>query len=144
MREPSDDPIQRNSFRGIVGARTHLRRRGSLWRMSRARIETLAACARPVAGAEGRGQEAPDHLAAAARRAPANARFAYVYAVALNDAGRNGEALAVLEDDVARHPYDRDSLAALANFYRSAGNPDKAASYARRLAELQPSDTQVR
>jgi len=87
---------------------------------------------------QGRGQEALEHLAAAARLDPANARFAYVYAVALNGAGRDGKALEVLEDDVARHPYDRDALAALVSFYRSAGNPRKAAGYARRLAELEP------
>ena len=87
---------------------------------------------------QGHGQEALEHLAAAARLDPANARFAYVYAVALNGAGRNNEALAVLENDVARHPYDRDSLAALVSLYRSAGNPEKAAGYAKRLAELEP------
>ena len=92
---------------------------------------------------QGHGQEALDHLAAAARLDPANARFAYVYAVALDDAGQTGKALDVLEDDVARHPYDRDSLAALTDFYRSAGNPRKAVIYARRMAELEPNDAQV-
>ncbi len=85
---------------------------------------------------QGHGLEALEHLAAAARLNPANARFAYVYAVALKDAGRNGQALAVLEEDVVRHPYDCDALAALASFYRSAGNPGRAAPYAKRLAEL--------
>ncbi len=93
---------------------------------------------------QGHEQEALDHLAAAARLEPANARFAYVYAVALNSAGRNEKAIDVLEDDVARHPYDREALAALVNFYRSAGNPGKAAGYAKRLAELEPNDAQVR
>jgi tetratricopeptide (TPR) repeat protein len=85
---------------------------------------------------QGHGPEALEYLAAAARLDPANARFAYVYAVALNDAGRNGQALDVLEDDVVRHPYDCDALAALVSFYRGAGNPRKAAGYAKRLAEL--------
>ena len=85
---------------------------------------------------QGHGQEALEHLAAAARLDPANARFVYVYAVALNDAGQSGKALDVLEDDIARHPYDCDALAALMSFYRSAGNPGKAAGYAKRLAEL--------
>lgn len=93
---------------------------------------------------EGHEQEALEHLAAAARLDPASVRFAYVYAVALNDAGRNGKALEVLEDDVARNPYDRDALAALVNLYRDAGNPDKAAGYAKRLAELEASDAQAR
>jgi tetratricopeptide (TPR) repeat protein len=85
---------------------------------------------------EGYAPEALEHLAAAARLNPANARFAYVYAVALKDAGRNGPALDVLENDLVRHPYDCDVLAALAGFYRSAGNPGQAAGYAKRLAEL--------
>ena len=85
---------------------------------------------------EGHGQEALEHLAAAAQLDPADARFAYVYAVALNDAGQNGKALDVLEADVVRHPYDCDALAALVGFYRSAGNPEKAAAYSKRLAEL--------
>ena len=85
---------------------------------------------------EGHAPEALEHLAAAARLNPANARFAYVYAVALKDAGRNGPALDVLENDLVRHPYDCDALAALAGFYRSAGNPGQAAGYAKRLAEL--------
>ena len=59
-----------------------------------------------------------------------------MYAVALNDAGRNGKALEVLENDVARHPYNCDALAALVSFHRNAGNPVKAADYAKRLAEL--------
>jgi len=93
---------------------------------------------------QGRGQEALEHLAAAARLDPANARFAFVYAVALNGAGQNDEAIGVLEDDVARHPYNRDSLAALVSFCRSAGNARKAAGYAKRLVELEPNDAQVR
>jgi predicted CXXCH cytochrome family protein len=93
---------------------------------------------------QGHGREALDHLAAAARLDPASARFAYVYAVALKDAGSDGQALEVLEDDVARHPYDRDALAALVDLYRGAGNPGKAAGYAKRLAELEASDAQAR
>ena len=85
---------------------------------------------------EGHAPEALEHLAAAARLNPANARFAYVYAAALKNAGRNGPALEVLESDVLRHPYDCDALAALVSFYRSAGNPGKAAGYTKRLAEL--------
>jgi Flp pilus assembly protein TadD len=92
---------------------------------------------------EGHGREALDRLAAAVRLDPANARFSYVYAIALTDAGRTGKALEVLQDNIARHPYDRDSLAALANLYRSAGNPRKAVVYAKRLAELEPDDAQV-
>jgi Flp pilus assembly protein TadD len=63
--------------------------------------------------------------------------------VALNDAGQTDKALVVLEGNLAKHPYDRDSLAALTDFYRSAGNPRKAVIYARRMAELAPNDAHV-
>jgi Flp pilus assembly protein TadD len=42
---------------------------------------------------QGRRQEALNYLAAAARLDPSDARFVYVYAVALNDAGQTGQAL---------------------------------------------------
>jgi tetratricopeptide (TPR) repeat protein len=93
---------------------------------------------------QGHEQEALEHLAVAARLDPASARFAYVYAVALNDAGHKGKALEVLEDDVARHPYDREALAALVNLYRGEGNAEKADGYAKRLADLEAGDAQVR
>ena len=82
---------------------------------------------------QGRKQEALVHLADAARLEPSNARFGYVYAIALSDAGRAREAIAVLEYDLRTHPYDRDSLAALANFYMNLGNPGKGLTYAERL-----------
>jgi tetratricopeptide (TPR) repeat protein len=88
----------------------------------------------------GHKQKALDHLAAAARLAPADARFAFVYAVALDDSGQTAEAIRVLKANVARHPYDRDSLAALANLYRRVGNPVKGATYAERLAKLKSDD----
>jgi tetratricopeptide (TPR) repeat protein len=84
----------------------------------------------------GHEQEALGHLAAAVQLDPASARFAYVYVVALNEAGRNGEAFEVLESDLARHPYDCDALAVAVTLCRSAGNPELAAAYAKRLAEL--------
>jgi Flp pilus assembly protein TadD len=92
---------------------------------------------------QGRRQEALDRLAAAARLDPSNARFVYVYAVALNDAGQTDRALMTLEDDLKRHPYDRDALAAMTDFYRSAAKPRQAIIYARRLAALVPNDAQV-
>jgi tetratricopeptide (TPR) repeat protein len=90
---------------------------------------------------QGQKPEALGHLAMAARLDPANARFAYVYAVALNDAGQTDKALAVLESDIAQHPFDRDSLAASADYYRAEGNSPKAEAYAKRLSELETSDS---
>ena len=92
---------------------------------------------------EGHAPEALGHLAAAAQLDPRNSRFVYIYAIALKDAGQNEKALEVLEQDLARNPYDRDVLAALANVYRSARNPRKALIYANLLAELEPKNTQV-
>jgi tetratricopeptide (TPR) repeat protein len=65
---------------------------------------------------EKRLAEAIARLGAAARLAPDNARHGYVYAVALHDSGRKREAIRELERVLRRHPYDRDSLAALAAF----------------------------
>jgi tetratricopeptide (TPR) repeat protein len=83
------------------------------------------------------------HLASASRLDPASARFGYVYAVALSDAGRTNDAIGELERAVAVHPYDRDALGLLANLYESIGNPRQALSYAGRLAELEPDEQQV-
>ncbi len=93
---------------------------------------------------QGRGRKALDQLADAARLDPTNARFAYVYAIALDDTGQTEKALKVLQANATRHPYDRDSLAALTNLYRRAGDWAKAAVYAKRLAELEPNDTRWR
>lgn len=83
-------------------------------------------------------------LAAAARNDSGNPRYAYVYAVALNDAGQTRAAIAALERSIKTHPYDRDSLAALADFSEHAGEPAKALTYARRLDELEPENPEVR
>jgi len=76
-------------------------------------------------------------LREAARLAPDDARFAYVYAVALHDAGRRRDALATLSAALERHPYDRDLLSALAQF-ESGENRAAALDYARRLVKLDP------
>ena len=82
--------------------------------------------------------EALKELTEAARLAPDDARFAYVRAVALHDAGQPREALKVLEAALARHPYDRDLLAALASYSAQAGALDVARGHARTLVELDP------
>ena len=87
---------------------------------------------------EQRLPEALAQLAAAARRGPENPRFGYVYGVALYGAGRTREALAALAAVIARHPYDRDSLAALAAFARDRGDTRAAERWADRLAALDP------
>ena len=76
----------------------------------------------------------------AAELEPDRARYAYVYAVALHSAGRIDEALAVLKGTLAKHPNDRDTLLALVNFSRAAGDAVSALEYAERLARLVPGD----
>ncbi len=92
---------------------------------------------------EKQGQKALDLLAAASRNDPANARYAYVYAVALNSAGQAEAAIQTLERSIKEHPYDRESLAALVSFCDQAGKPTEAIGYAQRLGELEPGNPEV-
>ena len=64
----------------------------------------------------------------------------YVYAVALNSAGRGSEAITALKENLARHPGDRDTLRALIAFSRDAGDLAAALEYAERLARITPND----
>jgi predicted CXXCH cytochrome family protein len=89
------------------------------------------------------GAEALDLLGAASRSDPGNARYAYVYAIALNDAGKTATAISTLESSIKAHPYDRDSLAALASFMEQSGDSAKALTYANRLNDLEPDNPQV-
>ncbi len=90
-----------------------------------------------------RSAEALKELAEASRLAPDTPRFAYVHAVALNDAGQKQQAIRALEAALARHPNEREVLLALVLFLRDAGEDKRAATYARRLAELEPDNPQV-
>ena len=73
-----------------------------------------------------------------------NARYAYVYAVALNSNGAHGEALTLLEQTHRQHPGDRDVLLALVSIARDAGNLDAALLHARELVDRYPADPQLR
>ena len=68
---------------------------------------------------------------------PDNARYGYVYAVALDGLGDRPEAMRVLENTLERQPYDRDSLGAMVVFQRRAGNDREALAYQARLAALE-------
>jgi predicted CXXCH cytochrome family protein len=52
----------------------------------------------------------------AAELGPNQARYVYVYAVALHSAGRGGEALNALKDGLTKHPDNRDILMTLITF----------------------------
>jgi predicted CXXCH cytochrome family protein len=91
-----------------------------------------------------RTSEAVAELEAAARLAPESARYGYVYAVALHDTGRRGPARDVLGRVLARHPYDRDALAAALAYALEQDDISQALGLARRLAELEPANADVR
>jgi predicted CXXCH cytochrome family protein len=93
---------------------------------------------------QGQHAEALNLLAAAANGDPRNPRYAYVYAVALNDAGQGRAAIDTLERSIELHPYDRDSLVALVVYLDQTQDRGKAASYARRLLQLEPDNQGLR
>ena len=74
---------------------------------------------------------------------PDNARYSYVYAVALNETGKPDEALNVLEKANSRNPNDREILYALTVFNANSGNLEAARGYAEKLRELSPEDPAV-
>jgi predicted CXXCH cytochrome family protein len=88
--------------------------------------------------------EALDQLRQAAALAPDNARYAYVYAIALSSTGAVPQAVEVLERTHRQHPADPDVLTALVSITRQSGDNAKALSYARELTKLYPTDMQLR
>lgn len=92
----------------------------------------------------GRSAEALTELRAAAEKGEQNPRFAYVYAVATADSGKPGDAIAILRDSLERHPYDRDSLIAIAVYERQAGDMPAAIAHAELLLSLEPDDASIR
>jgi len=83
-------------------------------------------------------------LGEAARLAPENTRYQYVYAVALHDRGKPRESLKILEAALRRNPVDRDVLVALAQYQAALGSRPEALTHARRLVELAPQDPGLR
>ena len=74
---------------------------------------------------------------------PDNARYAYVYAVALNSSGAAKEAFALLEEAHQQHPADRNILMALVSIARDQGDFAAALRHARELLSLDPGNTQL-
>ena len=81
--------------------------------------------------------KAVQELEAATRLAPQNARYIYVYAVALNSTGRADEALKQLQIAHDRFPSNVEILQALIAFNRDAGNAFAAQRYMKKLESLQ-------
>lgn len=86
----------------------------------------------------GNAADALASLALAARLEPANARYGYVYAVALEGSGDRARAIALLESIHAAHPADREVLIALAGYGLAAGDRASAQKYAAKLLALDP------
>ena len=91
-----------------------------------------------------RSPEAVDEFSRAAELDPANARYAYVYAVALHSTGNAAKAMTVLKESQVRHPEDRDTLIALVDYSREAGDAAAQLSYAEQLLRLAPDDEQLK
>jgi Flp pilus assembly protein TadD len=87
-----------------------------------------------------RSEAALEELRKAAELGPDQARYSYVYAVALHSAGHIADAVMVLRQNVARHADDRDSLMALVTFSRDSGDAGTALEYAEQLARISPQD----
>lgn len=85
-----------------------------------------------------RNREAVEALEQAARLSPDNARYIYVYAVALDSSGDRGKAIMVLQGAQQRFPSDTDILGALLAFYRDSGNTEAEQTYAEKLRTLLP------
>jgi tetratricopeptide (TPR) repeat protein len=87
--------------------------------------------------------EAMESLAKAAQGTPDEPRFSYVHAVALHDTGKRAEAIEVLKGALARRPYDRDILWALASYKIEVRDYLSARGRAELLLRLEPSRADV-
>jgi tetratricopeptide (TPR) repeat protein len=85
-------------------------------------------------------QQLPDkataELKVAASLAPDNARYTYVYAVAMHSSGKRAQAIEQLQAAHKRFPGDLDILNALVAYHREAGNSFAAESYMRKLNKI--------
>jgi predicted CXXCH cytochrome family protein len=73
-----------------------------------------------------------------------NARYAYIYGVALHSAGRQQEAIGYLKDSLIVHPENRDIIVGIASFSREAGDTATALQYAEQAIKIAPDDPTIR
>jgi len=83
---------------------------------------------------QSRIEEAVIELAIAAGSTVTNARYVYVYAVALDSTGKTVDAISVLTRAHNEYPNDQDVLQALIAFNLELGNDELARDYRRKLA----------
>lgn len=84
-----------------------------------------------------------DEFRRAYEEEPDNPRYAFVYGVALQSAGKAAEGRAILEMAAARHVWNADLNNALLADALRANDSVRAAPYARRLAILRPDDPSI-
>ena len=84
-----------------------------------------------------------EDLKRATELAPANPRFAYVYAVALDGAGRTWEALPILEAAAGRDAGNTELLVALVQYHAKLGQREAAITWLDKLAVVAPDDPAV-
>ena len=99
-----------------------------------AMLDRLDAASRPG------GDDALPLLAKAAERAPEVARYAHVYAVALESLGQPDEAQRVRKAALTRNPYDVDLLVGLLQTQLGTGDKAGASETVVRLIALRPGD----
>jgi Flp pilus assembly protein TadD len=85
-------------------------------------------------------KEALALLAKAANLMPDNARYSYVYAVALQSSGQLDRAIGILKEAHRRRPADRQVLVGLIDFEKDKGDLRSAIMHAQELARLVPDD----
>ncbi|MDP3877034.1 MAG: tetratricopeptide repeat protein [Methylobacter sp.] len=83
-------------------------------------------------------------LAEAAKLAPENARYAYVYAVGLHSADNIKQALAVLKDADAQHPFNLEILNSLISMHLEVQDNKAALVYAKKALEALPGNAQIK
>lgn len=88
--------------------------------------------------------EALVQLRLASEAQPGSARYSYVYAVALHDAGRGAESLDVLAANLNRHPWDQASLQAVVIYALEQKQSQRALAPAEKLVRLRPNDQRAR
>ena len=92
---------------------------------------------------QGDPASALNELREASIGAPENARYAYVYAVALHSSGDGSAARAVLQGALLRHPVDPMLLPLALSLSLEQNDRASARSYARQLLALDPENTAV-
>lgn len=92
---------------------------------------------------DARPQDALSYLKRATELAPDDARYVYVYSVALHSLGESDAAVEALRDAARRFPGNFDIGWALATIYRDRGDRSNALNIAKRLQQEYPQDSRV-